>query len=112
MPYSTHAKNLMLDSLGVTHVSAHTAIPDADGSGEVSGGAYARKSITYGGASAGAKDSTNQPELDIPAGTTVQAVGYWTAVTGGTFLGYTAVTETYTNAGTLTVADSDLDLNS
>lgn len=102
----------MLSSLGVTHVSAHTATPDESGSNEVTGGTYARKSITYSAPSAGAMDSSNQPVLDIPAGTTIQAVGYWTAVTGGVFLGYTLVSESYTNAGTLTVSDSDLDLNS
>lgn len=112
MPYSINGKNTMLDNLGVTHVSAHTAAPGESGTNEVTGGTYARKSITFSAAAAGNLDSSNAPVLDIPAGTTVTHIGYWSALTGGTFLGFTDVAdEAYTNAGTLTITDADLDLN-
>lgn len=112
MPYTTNGKNAMLDNLGVTHVSAHTADPGETGTNEVVGGTYARKSITFSAAAAGAIDSSNTPVLDIPAATTVTHIGYWTALSGGTFLGYSDITdETFSNAGTLTISDADLDLN-
>jgi hypothetical protein len=112
MPYTTAGKNAMLSGLGVTHVSAHTADPGDTGLNEVTGGSYARVSITFNAPSAGAIDSSNTPSISIPAGTTVTHVGYWDAPTGGNFLGYTDMTdEVYSNAGTLTLTDVDLDLN-
>ena len=85
---TTFARNRMLDAIGVTHVSAHTAY-SSTGASEVTGGtpAYARKAITYGAASAEAKSATTQPVLDIPAGTTVRFIGLWDALTAGNFLG-------------------------
>lgn len=112
MPYTVTGKNIMLDALTVAYVSAHTADPGESGTSEVTGGTYARKSITFSAASAGNLDSSNVPVLDIPASTTVTHVGYWSAVTGGNFLASSGITnETYSNAGTLTVTDADLDLN-
>lgn len=112
MPYTVTGKNTMLDALGVTHVSAHTADPGETGTSEVTGGTYARKSITFNAAASGNLDSSNAPVLDIPAGTTVTHIGYWDALTGGNFLGYSDITdETFNNAGTITITDADLDLN-
>lgn len=112
MPYTVTGKNTMLDNLGVTHVSAHTADPTDSGLNEVTGGTYARVSITFSAAASGNLDSSNAPSINIPAGVTVSHVGYWSALTGGTFLGYSdTVNETFNNAGTLTVTDADLDLN-
>ena len=112
MPYTVVGKNTMLDNLGVTHVSAHTAAPGESGINEVTGGTYARKSITFTAATAGNLDSSNAPVIDVPAATTVAFIGYWSALTGGTFLGYSDIAdEAYTNAGTLTITTADLDLN-
>lgn len=113
MPFTAAGKNVMLNNLGVTHVSAHTADPTDAGLNEVSGGTYARQSITYTSASGGAIDSSNIPEVPIPASTTVTHVGYWTAATGGTMVAYDAlaISETFNNVGNLTITDSDLDLN-
>jgi len=112
MPYTTVGRNKMLDALGITHVSAHSADPGEAGTNEISGGSYARKSITFSAADAGALDSSNVPVLDIPAGAEVEYLGYWSAETGGVFLASSAITkETYANPGTLTVTDADLDLN-
>ena len=103
----------MLDSLGVTHVSAHTADPGESGTNEVSGGSYTREAISFSAASGGNLDSSTQPQLNIPGTpTTVSHIGFWTASSGGTFLGYKAITsETFNNDGTLTITDADLDLN-
>lgn len=112
MPYSTLGKNLMLDALVPAFVSAHTADPADTGANEVTGGSYARKSITWNSAAAGSLDSSNIPVLDIPAGITVTHLGFWTLSTGGVYLGSSNITdETYSNAGTLTLTDADLDLN-
>lgn len=113
MPYTVAGKNQMLDNLAITHVSAHTADPTDAGLNEVSGGSYARQSVTYTAATGGAIDSTNTPAIPIPAGTTVTHIGYWSALVGGTMLAFDvlATAETFANEGTLTISDSDLDLN-
>lgn len=111
--YTIAARNKMLDALGVTHVSLHSADPTDTGLNELASGNYARESITYNAASAGNIDSSNVPAVGVTAGDTVAYVGYWDALTGGTFLAYSAVSapEVYSNDGTFTITDSDLDLN-
>ena len=114
MPYSTDGKNLMLDALAPEYVSLHNGDPGDNGANEISGGspAYARKSITWSAASGGAKDSSNQPVFDVPASTSVKYVGFWSAITSGTFKGAAQVTqEDFANQGTYTLTDADLDLN-
>lgn len=112
MPFTTAGKDLMLDGLPSTlYVSAHSALPDNAGSNEISGGTYARQSVTIAASSGANRDSTTVPELSIPASSTITHLGYWSAATGGTFLGYKAIlSETFNNAGTLTVTDLDLTL--
>lgn len=116
MGYSTDGKNVMLDELAsvAVYVSLHDGAPGDNGANEISGGspAYARKSITWDAAASGAIDSSNQPEFDVPGGTTVAYVGFWSAASGGTFYGFADVTdEEFTNQGTYTLTDADLDLN-
>lgn len=121
MPYSTTGKNLMLDALrgtnptlAIAFASLHVASPGDSGSDEVSGGtpAYARKAITMAAAAAGAIAASTQPVFDVPPNTTVTHVGFWSAVSGGTFLGSADVTdETFASQGTYTLTSSILDLN-
>ena len=118
MPYSTLGKNAMLDSLGALAVfaSLHTADPGDNGANEVAGGspAYARKGVTWNAAAAGSMDdsTTPAPVFDVPASTTVAFVGFWSAVTAGTFYGAADVTdEVFGAQGTYTLTDADLDLN-
>ena len=121
MPYSTAGKNLMLDALrgtnptvAIAYASLHTASPGDDGSNEVTGGspAYARKGITIAAASGGEVAASNQPVFDVPGSTTVTHVGFWSAVSGGTFLGSADVTdETFASQGTYTLTSAMLDLN-
>ena len=106
----------MLDALGAVAVfaSLHDGAPGDNGANEISGGspAYIRKAITWNGAAAGSMDSSNTPEIPVPAGTTVAYVGFWSAESGGTFYGFADVDdEAYVNQGTYTVTDADLDLN-
>ena len=106
MPLSTAGKNLMLNALKgtnptapITHASLHNGIPDDTGSNEITGGApaYARKAVAFNAASGGSmdKDATD-PVFDVPASTTVLFMGFWSASSGGTFLGYAPI-----NGGTV-----------
>jgi hypothetical protein len=96
MPFTILGRNAMLDGAGWPpgFISAHTADPGENGASEVSGGspAYARKAITFAAADGGVKAASNQPVLDIPAGTTVAYLGLWSLATGGVFLGKAQVT--------------------
>ena len=119
MGYSANAKNVMLNALAAVcvYASIHNNDPSTTGANEISGGspAYARKGITWNTASAGAMDdsTTPAPVFDIPAGTTVKYVGFFSALSGGTFYGSQAVTnESYVGQGTYTLTDIDFDLNS
>ena len=118
MGYSNAGKNVMLNALGAVAVfaSLHNGAPGDNGANEVTGGnpAYARKGITWNAASAGAMDdsTTPAPVFDVPAGTTVMYVGFWSALTNGTFYGFSDVTdEAFAAQGTYTLTDVDFDLN-
>ena len=117
MPYSTHAKNYMLDQLRLNkalYASLHTASPGDTGANEVAGGApaYARKSIAFGVAAAGVINATNQPVFDVPAGTTVAFVGFWDALTAGNHIGSAdVVDEVFAGQGTYTLTSAALNLN-
>ncbi len=92
MPFVTAARNLMLDALGaaITYFSLHSGYPSTSGANEISGGspAYARKAKTWNAAASGAMDDSNTCAFDVPASTTVRWVGWWSALTSGTFYGY------------------------
>ena len=106
MPYSTAAKNQMLNAMTLAYASLHTADPGDTGANEVVGGspAYARRAITVGTAANGTRSASNQPTLDVPSGTTVRYVGYWSASSGGTFLGsYDVQDEVFSVQGTYTI---------
>ena len=108
-------RNSMLDHLGtlITHVSLHTADPGATGTSEVTGGspAYARKPITWAAAAALLKTSSAGVTFDVPGATTVTHLGYWSALTAGTFRGSRplSASETFTGQGTYTLAAGDID---
>lgn len=82
---------------------------------ELSGGspAYARKAIAFNTAAAGSvDDSTNGAVIDVPASSTTDQLGFYSASSAGTLLAFTApsVVETFVGQGTYTVTDADLDL--
>lgn len=123
MPLTTAMKNVMLNAgvkgtapaLNITHASLHTADPGENGANEVAGGApaYARKAISFADADAGASAQNGAaPAFDVPAGTTVTHVGYWSAAVGGTFLGSDPVTnEVFAAQGVYTLNSSNINLN-
>lgn len=113
MALNDNAKNAMLNELATLAIfaSLHSADPGTTGTSELAGGtpAYARKSITWNTAAAGALDSSNQPVFDVEAADTVSYVGLFSAVTAGTFYGSANVTdETFGAQGTYTLTDFDI----
>jgi hypothetical protein len=113
MGLNATALNLMLDALAATvdFVSLHTDTIGSGSGNEVTGGspAYTRESITWNAAAAGALDNSNTSVFDVPAGTTVRRVGFWDAVTAGTYYGDAEITdEVYGGQGTYTLTDADI----
>ncbi len=119
MPYTADGKNLMLAALKgvnpttpITHASLHTGDPTVGN--EVAGGspAYARKPITFGTPAAGSMEDAGDVVFDVPAGTTVAYVGFWSALTGGVLLSHGAVTnEVFAAQGTYTLTQAIQHLN-
>lgn len=109
---NTTGKNVALDALA--GVSGYAALyTDVGGTTEVTGGspAYARKAVTYSAASSGALTNSAQVVFDVPAGTTVRAVGLCSALTAGTQHVIDEVTaETFAGQGTYTIAVGDIDI--
>ena len=123
MGLSTLARNNMLDcgirsqnpTIGITYAALFTADPDGSlgTANEVTGGTptYARKSITWATASGGSMSASNQPVFDVPASTTVSHVGFFSAVTSGTYFGMADVTnETFGAQGTYTLTSTTISL--
>jgi len=79
-PLTVAAANTMLDALAgvLDEVSLHTAY-STSGANEVTGGSYARQSITWNSAASGALDSSNAPSFSVPSGNTIRFVGFWDA---------------------------------
>jgi hypothetical protein len=110
--WSTTAKNTMLDSITTFYVSLHSADPGDTGASELSGSPYARIQATVGAAANGTRNLSSDVLLDVPGGSTVSYVGYWSAATGGTFLGKDDVDdESYTSDGQYKVLASGTTFN-
>ncbi|MCG7203959.1 phage tail fiber protein [Streptomyces arenae] len=92
----------------ITHISLHTAAPNSAGSNELTGGTYARKSVTWGTPSSGAASSSGQITHDVPASSTVAAYGYWSASTSGNFLGWAPLNGTAHEVATADVTANTL----
>lgn len=91
----------------ITHLALHTAQPDAAGSNQA---ASARVAVTWtntnGDLTSGSKAFTGGT-----ASGPATHVGYWGALTGGTFYGWHALTgdQTFNAAGEYTVTQVTLD---
>lgn len=107
-------KHLMLTGFSGTAVyaSLHTADPGSSGTSEVSGGspAYTRESISWAAAASGSVASDANIVFDVPASTTITHLGYWSAVTSGTFYGSRALdtSQTFATQGTYTISSGNL----
>jgi hypothetical protein len=110
MGLNATAKNTMLNALTATatHLGLITALSDTAPT-EVTGGtpAYARKAATaWTAAASGASSAPSvQVIFDCPAAASIPVVGIgiWTAVTGGSFLGWFGLNSTAASQGTGTV---------
>ena len=76
------------------HVALYTAAPNDSGGGtEVSGGAYARQSVTF---TVSGNEATNSGAVEYPTATasygTVSHVGVFDAASGGNLIAYAALT--------------------
>lgn len=104
MPLTTAELQVLADYQAgrLTWLSLHTADPGQSGASEVSGGspAYARKQTTWGAANSSGDATGSQVTFDVPAGTTVTHVGFWSASSAGTFRGsINIVDETFAAQG-------------
>ena len=97
MPLTTTGKNNLISVTSYTHAGAFTDL----GVTEVSGGSYARQSITWAAASGGTRANSAQLSIPIPASTTVQAVGVWDALTAGVQQGFWQIGSTLRGAATV-----------
>jgi hypothetical protein len=99
MPLTTTGKNNLIAVTSYTHAGALTDI--AATPTEVSGGSYARQSITWGAAASGARGASAQITIPIPASTTVVAVGVWDALTAGTLQMFNQIGSTANGVATV-----------
>jgi hypothetical protein len=79
--------NAMLDTefAAGDKISAHTAY-SLTGTNEITGGSYARQTITWSAAGSRSKASSGNMDIPIPAGNTVAWLGVWNSA-GSTFRG-------------------------
>lgn len=85
-----------------THLSLHTAVPNATGSNESSA---ARVAAAWPGAATGDLTITNKAFTGGAASGACTHVGFWSAASAGTFYGYVALTgdQTFNAAGEYTI---------
>lgn len=107
MGFSVAQRNAWLGDLSTVTVGLFLGDPLASGV-EVSGGSYARQSVTFAAAANGSMDHSNQPQFDVPAGADFDYVGYFM---GGSCIASDGVTEeTYGSAGTYTLTSGTLSI--
>lgn len=92
MPLVAAEANQMLttEATRLAYLSIHTADPGTTGVNESTGPSYSRKALTgqWGTASGGSISAAQQTFTPNDASSTTYAYGgYWSAATGGTFLG-------------------------
>jgi hypothetical protein len=89
MPLSTTDIDALLSTWasGASYASVHSAY-STSGASELSGGSYARVAVTWGSPASGTVSLSGTPyTINTPASSTAAYVGYWSALTGGTFQG-------------------------
>jgi len=100
-------KKTALDSLGTAIVSCGLFLNSTDT--EVSGGTYARQSITFNAATGGNLDSSNVPTFDIPAGASFDQVRFFDNSATPVLLAVADLpSETFGSAGTYPLDDFDI----
>ncbi len=110
------ARNAMLNAFGAlcTKIACHTDDPGAANSAtnEITGGTYARQSITWAAADSGAMSPSNEPAFDIGAGQTVSWISGWNTAGNVRYFKKNVTDEAFGAAGTYTLLDETVvDLN-
>jgi hypothetical protein len=112
MALSNAGKDALLEGLAsvAVHASLHTGDPSTNGANELTGGTYSREAISWDAAASGVLVTDGVIVFDVPAGTTISYVGYWSAATAGTFYGARELDapQTFATAGTYTIAVGNL----
>ena len=93
-------------------LSIHDGDPGETGANEISGGSYARQSLTFNASSGGLVDNVAQEDfVDMPA-VTITHIGVWSAATAGTFIagGALDLTKVIGSGDTVRLAAGDLDI--
>lgn len=101
---TTTEKNSLATKYGTDALFAalYTTAPSGGAAGtEVTGGTYARQSLTWGAPANGVITAT--ATFNVPAGVTLAGAGVHTAVTAGTFLDGGAISQAFATAGTYTL---------
>jgi hypothetical protein len=97
----------MLDAAAARAVTAslHTSDGGGTGADEVTGGTYARQSITWNPATGGVLDAASTFTFDVPGGFTVRWLGLWDASGTPVWCGSIKLSteESYGAGGTYTV---------
>ncbi len=115
MAFKDDGRHVMLSELATVAVyaSLHSAYPATSGN-EINGGspAYARKAITWATPASGAMALNGTlPTFDVPAGATVAAVGFWSALTNGTLYADDDVTsESFAGQGTYALSSGQVSI--
>lgn len=122
-PYIVLAAGLETNAFSISMVPAGTAeswtteviaTSEVAKLSEVSGGspAYARIATALGAASSkGQLDDSTEHTINVPASTTVNFIGYWSATSAGTLLIINEIlAEKFEAQGTMKITDTKLDL--
>lgn len=107
MSFTVDALNIAADAVAgvITHASLHSADPGANGADELTGGSYARQTVTFAAAANGEASVNNAPMFDVPPSATIAYVGFWENTTFR--VGVQVPTETYSaNGGTYQVQNT------
>lgn len=112
MALNDAGKNAILSSgiAAITHLSLHTDAVGSGSGGEITGGtpAYARKAASWGSPATGSVALNTQPVFDVPA-STVARVGFFSALTAGTYYGDAELTdEVFAAQGTYTITSGSI----
>ena len=117
--FETHTLNYLFTATSVTrptawYVALFTSNPDEDASGtEVSGGAYARQSVSF---TVSGNTASNTAALEFPTATasygTVTHVGVFDAASAGNLIAYAALTtsKAIDTGDVMRIPASDLDV--
>ena len=117
--FETHTLNYLFTATSVTrptawYVALFTSNPDEDASGtEVSGGAYARQSVSF---TVSGNTASNTAALEFPTATasygTVTHVGVFDAASSGNLIAYAALTtsKAIDTGDVMRIPASDLDV--